>query len=76
MDQSRSPLPSLNKLWYSYVHCIVQALYLMTTAFGNLIALVIIEIFSLAGWDQWIEFFTYAALMTIVSLAIMAVAIR
>jgi len=55
---------------------VIQALYLMTTAVGNLITMVIVEIFSEIGLQQYLEFFTFAGLMTIFSLALMWLAIR
>ena len=53
-----------------------KALFLMTTAVGNLITMVIIEIFSAAGLEQFVEFFTFAGLMTVFSFVLMWVATR
>merc|ERR1711915_1038912 len=47
---------------------VLQSLYLMTTAVGNLITMAIIEIFSAFGLPQYIEFFTFAGLMTVFTL--------
>jgi len=55
---------------------VIQALYLMTTAVGNLITMVIVEIFSEIGLEQFVEFFTFAGLMTAFSLILMWLAIR
>jgi len=55
---------------------VLQALYLMTTAVGNLITMVIVEIFSAIGLEQQWEFFTFAGLMTIFSLILAFVAHR
>merc|ERR1719450_302071 len=43
---------------------IIQALWLMTSAVGNLITMIIVNIFSEVGLDQYLEFFTFAGLMT------------
>jgi len=55
---------------------VLQSLYLMTTAVGNLITVLIVEIFLAIGWEQYIEFFTFAGLMFLFSFALMAVAYR
>eukprot|EP00092_Neocalanus_flemingeri_P038886 GFUD01042334.1.p1 GENE.GFUD01042334.1~~GFUD01042334.1.p1 ORF type:complete len:749 (-),score=165.53 GFUD01042334.1:67-2313(-) len=55
---------------------VIQALYLMTTAVGNLITMVIVEIFSAIGLEQYLEFFTFAGLMTVVSFILMWLASR
>jgi len=55
---------------------VIQALYLMTTAVGNLITMVIVEIFSAIGLEQYLEFFTFAGLMTVVSFILMWLAYR
>jgi len=55
---------------------VIQALYLMTTAVGNLITMVIVEIFSEIGLEQYVEFFTFAGLMTAFSLILMWLAYR
>jgi len=55
---------------------VIQALYLMTTAVGNLITMIIVEIFSAIGLEQYLEFFTFAGLMTIVSFILMWLAYR
>jgi len=53
---------------------VLQSLYLMTTAVGNLITMAIIEIFSAFGLPQYIEFFTFAGLMTVFTFILMLVA--
>ena len=53
---------------------VLQSLYLMTTAVGNLITMAIIEIFSAFGLPQYIEFFTFAGLMTVFTLILAGVA--
>jgi len=55
---------------------VLQSLYLMTTAVGNLITVLIVEIFLAIGWEQYVEFFTFAGLMFLFSFALMAVAYR
>jgi len=55
---------------------VIQALYLMTTAVGNLITMLIVEIFSALGLHQYLEFFTFAGLMTLVSILLMWMAHR
>jgi len=55
---------------------VIQALYLMTTAVGNLITMVIVEAFSEIGLEQYLEFFTFAGLMTVFSLILMLLACR
>jgi len=53
---------------------VLQSLYLMTTAVGNLITMAIIEIFSAFDLPQYAEFFTFAGLMTVFSFILMFVA--
>jgi len=53
---------------------VLQSLFLMTTAVGNLITMAIIEIFSAFDLPQYVEFFTFAGLMTVFSFILMLVA--
>merc|ERR1712227_257770 len=55
---------------------VLQALFLKTTAVGNLITLVIVEIYSAFELEQQWEFFTFAGLMMLFSLSLAIVAHR
>ena len=73
---------SITSLEFAYsqapttMKAVLQSLYLMTTALGNLITVLIVEIFLAIGWEQHLEFFTFAGLMFLFSFALMAVAYR
>merc|ERR1719462_133460 len=73
---------SIHSLEFAYsqapttMKSVLQSLYLMTTAVGNLITVLIVEIFLAIGWEQYVEFFTFAGLMFLFSFALMAVAFR
>merc|ERR1712227_666426 len=53
---------------------VLQSLFLMTTAVGNLITMAVVEIFSALGLAQHWEFFTFAGLMTVFSIILAFVA--
>jgi len=73
---------SITSLQFAYsqappsMKSVLQALFLMTTAVGNLITLVIVEIFSAFELEQQWEFFTFAGLMMLFSLSLAIVAYR
>ncbi|XP_023320404.1 peptide transporter family 2 isoform X2 [Eurytemora carolleeae] len=55
---------------------IMQSLFYLTTAVGNLITLIVVEIVSALELEQWIEFFLFAGLLVLFTFLLMLFTIK